>query len=70
MTESTQVEPSGDGLVLDTTKQYKTNAGQCAQAWVQAWAWVQVLPDFKNEAIITTMASVDDGFFPSWEKLL
>nr|MDO8113271.1 hypothetical protein [Candidatus Sigynarchaeota archaeon] len=31
MTESAQVEPSGDGLVVDTTKQYKPSAGQCPQ---------------------------------------
>ena len=73
MAETIQQAAAGDGLVIDKTKQYKPNAGQCAQCGhYKTWEF-KILNQKTGKQIPGHVTKegfkIGDGNCPYWENI-
>nr|MDO8109680.1 hypothetical protein [Candidatus Sigynarchaeota archaeon] len=73
MSETERIETTGDGLVIDKSKQYKTNVGQCAQCGhYKTWEF-KVVNSKTGKGMPGHVTKegfkIGDGNCPYWNKI-
>ncbi|HME55745.1 MAG TPA: hypothetical protein VKM55_26300 [Candidatus Lokiarchaeia archaeon] len=73
MTESIEVETTGDGLFIDKSKQFKANAGQCPQCGhYKTWEFRIANPKTGKQMpghVTKEGFKIGDGNCPYWENI-